>query len=157
MIFGLVALSRNSRISPRPRRLFRKAQQLGFGWIHHYQVQPVYTLDRDSRDDVGNANYRYGMNIDVKNRDISGTILITSYLIMANQPDKQQKNEKSQLVNVDNPIDTKRIQKTKGLKYPSKIDLDMFGPVGGIPFAKIMLLRKVRSVFSMGFTVVTTL
>jgi hypothetical protein len=44
---------------------------------------------------VGNANYRYGINIDVKNRDISGTILITSYLIMANLPDKLQKNEKS--------------------------------------------------------------
>ena len=25
---------------------------------------------------------------------------------------------------VDNPIDTKRFQKTKGLKYPSKIDLE---------------------------------
>ena len=79
---------------PKAQELFQKGPaRNGWGDSPLPTVAGIHT--GDSRDDVGNANYRYGINIDVKNRDISGTILITSYLIMANLPDKLQKNEKS--------------------------------------------------------------
>ena len=77
-------------------------------------------------------NWKMYVNVPKNNLNYWGYKLVTKKMMQKTMPildtlPKMTDSQLAQLVNVDNPIDTKRHQKIKGFNYPSKIDLEKIG------------------------------